>query len=85
MGEKTYGDYENYIEELVKKHKLKKEVFLAEKGDVSIWHANLLHGGERIIKEKKMEIDLSQLGSGIFLIKIYQHNELVSSKKFIKQ
>ena len=41
--------------------------------------------GRKLIKEKKMEIDLSQLGSGFFLIKIYQYNELVSSKKFIKQ
>lgn len=53
LGKKTYGDYENYIEELVKKHKLKKEVFLAEKGDVFIWHANLLHGGERVIDVKR--------------------------------
>ncbi len=52
LGQKTYGDYENYIETLVKKHRLKKEIFQAKKGDVFIWHANLLHGGEKVIDEK---------------------------------
>ena len=52
LGQKMYGDYENYIETLVKKHRLKKEIFQAKKGDVFIWHANLLHGGEKVIDEK---------------------------------
>lgn len=47
LGEKDYGDYENKIQEVVQLHpELKKEVFLAKKGDLLIWHANLLHGGE---------------------------------------
>ncbi len=25
---------------------MNKEIFLAKKGDLFIWHANLLHGGE---------------------------------------
>lgn len=52
LGDKTYGDYENKIEELIQKNKLKKEVFLAKKGDLLIWHANLLHGGEPVIDKK---------------------------------
>lgn len=46
LGGKNYKDYENMIEEKVKKYGLKKQVFTAQKGDVLIWHANLLHGGE---------------------------------------
>lgn len=38
-----------------------------------------------LIKDKKMEIDLNHLESGVFLLRIYQGKELVSSKKFIKQ
>jgi len=51
LGKKSYADYENHIEELTAKSKLKKEIFTAKKGDVFIWHANLLHGGEKVITE----------------------------------
>ena len=46
LGKRPYDFYEDSIAELVKSKNLKKEVFLAKKGDVLIWHANLLHGGE---------------------------------------
>jgi hypothetical protein len=52
LGSKTYADYTDRIEEEIEKRNLKKEVFLAEKGDVLIWHANLLHGGEPVQNEK---------------------------------
>ena len=52
LGNKTYADYEDHIESIVKKHNLKKEVFLAKKGDVFIWHANLLHGGEPVLNKE---------------------------------
>jgi ectoine hydroxylase len=31
---------------VIKENHLQKEIFLAKKGDVFIWHANLIHGGE---------------------------------------
>ena len=47
LGNKSYQDYENKIEQVLKENThLKKEVFLAKKGDVLIWHANLLHGAQ---------------------------------------
>lgn len=47
LGNKSYSDYEDRIEQLIKENpQLKKEIFLAKKGDVLIWHANLLHGAE---------------------------------------
>ena len=45
LGKKDYGDYEDRIEGLIREKELKKEVFLAKKGDILIWHANLIHGG----------------------------------------
>lgn len=48
FGDKDYGAYENRIAQEKEKHSLTKQVFLAKKGDVFIWHANLLHGGELV-------------------------------------
>lgn len=47
LGDKKYNDYEDKIDDVIQKNKLKKKVFLAKKGDILIWHANLLHGGEK--------------------------------------
>lgn len=49
LGKKSYVDYEDTIEALIEEKGLKKETFLAKKGDVFIWHANLLHGGEPLL------------------------------------
>ena len=46
IGAKDYSEYEAFIESRVRELGLQKQVFLARKGDVFIWHANLLHGGE---------------------------------------
>ncbi len=48
LGKKDYKDYEDVIEDIIEQHHLEKKVFLAKKGDVFIWHANLLHGGSPI-------------------------------------
>jgi ectoine hydroxylase len=45
LGKKDYPDYEDAIEKLITKNKFEKKIFLAKKGDVFIWHANLVHGG----------------------------------------
>jgi len=37
--------YEPKIKELIEKYKIPPHYFHAEKGDVLIWHANLVHGG----------------------------------------
>ncbi|WP_426478364.1 phytanoyl-CoA dioxygenase family protein [Chryseobacterium sp. CBSDS_008] len=46
IGKKSYRAYETFLEDKVKELGLKKEVFKAKKGDLLIWHANILHGGE---------------------------------------
>ena len=48
LGNKTYEAYEDKIEEIVSREKLEKKVFLAKKGDILIWHPNLLHGGDAV-------------------------------------
>lgn len=45
IGEKDYSAYEQFIAEQVEALGLEKHTFTANKGDVLIWHANLLHGG----------------------------------------
>ncbi len=48
LGKKTYADYENMIDDQIRQHGLVKTEFYAKKGDLFIWHANLLHGGSPI-------------------------------------
>lgn len=48
LGKDSYKNYEKAIEAVIETNQLKKEVFLAKKGDIFIWHANILHGGEKI-------------------------------------
>ena len=50
-GKKSYVDYEDVVDNLVNTKGYKKEIFLAKKGDVFIWHANLVHGGSKILNK----------------------------------
>jgi ectoine hydroxylase-related dioxygenase (phytanoyl-CoA dioxygenase family) len=43
----NYSEYENKIEEKVKTFGLKPKYGTIKKGDIIIWHANLLHGGSK--------------------------------------
>lgn len=53
IGDKPYDDYEDFIAKKIKELNLTKTIFRAKKGDVFIWHANLLHGGEPHINQQK--------------------------------
>lgn len=46
LGKKGNKGYENMLQDKVKELKIQKEVFECKKGDMLIWHANILHGGE---------------------------------------
>ncbi len=49
IGNHSNRRYEDKIESVLQAHpSLGKKVFLAKRGDVLIWHANLLHGGSAI-------------------------------------
>lgn len=51
LGANSYKKYEDYMEALITSKGLRKEYFYAKKGDVLIWHANLLHGGSPIAQK----------------------------------
>ncbi|MBK6595330.1 MAG: phytanoyl-CoA dioxygenase family protein [Burkholderiales bacterium] len=40
--------YEPAIQKLIAEHALQPKIFLPKKGDVLLWHANLLHGGSAL-------------------------------------
>lgn len=50
IGGDSNRHYEDRIEALIRERGLKKELLLAQRGDVLIWHANLLHGGSAITR-----------------------------------
>ncbi|MCA0238132.1 MAG: phytanoyl-CoA dioxygenase family protein [Bacteroidetes bacterium] len=50
IGEHSNRHYEDKIAEVIAQNDLKKQLFLAKRGDVLIWHANLLHGGNPILR-----------------------------------
>ena len=46
LGNKGYKTYEEMLEKKIDELHLSKEIFTCKKGDMLIWHANILHGGE---------------------------------------
>jgi hypothetical protein len=46
IGDKDYTQYEKMLATKIREHGIQKQIFKAKKGDVLIWHANLMHGGE---------------------------------------
>lgn len=51
LGNKKYSDYEDVLQNIIKESSFEEKTFLAKKGDVLIWHANLVHGGAPIINK----------------------------------
>jgi ectoine hydroxylase-related dioxygenase (phytanoyl-CoA dioxygenase family) len=50
IGSDSNKRYEDKIAEVIENKRLEPQLFLAKRGDVLIWHANLLHGGSPIRK-----------------------------------
>ncbi len=48
IGGHNYDNYERRIGKLIAEHGLQPVYFHPQKGDILIWHANLLHGGSTI-------------------------------------
>jgi hypothetical protein len=53
IGNKSYSKYEKMMQQKISELNLSKKKFLAQKGDLLIWHANLFHGGEKHIDKTK--------------------------------
>lgn len=49
LGTDSNKKYEDKIEEIIQTNHLKKTYFLAQPGDVLVWHANLIHAGSPIM------------------------------------
>lgn len=43
--------FEEKMQAEIKQNNLRKEIFTAKKGDIFIWHANLIHGGESMLNQ----------------------------------
>lgn len=52
LGSEAYEKYEVHLADEIKRVNYTEKEFHAKKGDVLIWHANLLHGGKAILDEK---------------------------------
>ncbi len=48
LGERSYKNYEDKVEATIRENHLEEKYFIGKKGDVFIWHANLLHGGSPV-------------------------------------
>lgn len=48
LGKDAYLQYEEHIQEMIKTKQLKPQVLHPKKGDVFLWHGNLLHGAQRM-------------------------------------
>jgi Phytanoyl-CoA dioxygenase (PhyH) len=46
---KEYGQTLEFVHQQMDEHGLKAERFMAKKGDVLIWHGDLMHGGAKIV------------------------------------
>jgi hypothetical protein len=44
----SYAEYEEFVRQLVETKKLEQKTFICKKGQVLIWAANLIHGGDMI-------------------------------------
>ena len=53
LGNKSYTDYEQMMEQKIAERNLKQVKFVANKGDLLIWHANLFHGGDPHLNKTK--------------------------------
>lgn len=48
-----FPDWSAYIQRELEERQLEKKIFLARKGDVFIWHSDLVHGGSEILDPTK--------------------------------
>ncbi|MES1258881.1 MAG: phytanoyl-CoA dioxygenase family protein [Acidobacteriota bacterium] len=77
-GYKPYHDrYEPFIQELIRRHALTPRYFHANKGDVLIWHANLLHGGSA---RRDLQLTRKALVCHFFVKGAFVYHDLAASR-----
>jgi hypothetical protein len=79
--EEGYGPYhalyEPYIQRLIEQHELQAKHFHAKKGDVLIWHANLLHGGS---SRRDMKLTRKALVCHFYAKGVFVYHDLAASR-----
>ena len=53
IGNKSSADYEAMIRNKINELNIKQVKFLAKKGDLLLWHANMVHGGDQHLNKNK--------------------------------
>jgi hypothetical protein len=77
-GYQTYqAKYEPYIRSLVEEHGLEPHYFHAKKGDVLIWHANLIHGGS---PRRDLGLSRKSVVCHFFVKKAFVYHDLAASR-----
>jgi hypothetical protein len=69
--------YEPYIIGLIEKHGLEPKYFHARKGDVLIWHANLIHGGSA---RRNMQLSRRAAVCHFFVKGSFVYHDLAAAK-----
>jgi ectoine hydroxylase len=59
--------YEQYAASLIEKNQFKSQTFLPKRGDVLVWHANLIHGGSAVTNPEltRRSMVLHYFGEGV--------------------
>jgi ectoine hydroxylase len=81
IGRKDYVDYEDRIEDLIREKALTKEVFYARKGDVLVWHANLIHGGMPVMDPR---LTRKSMVVHYFAADVVKYHEITERPSLIK-
>jgi hypothetical protein len=81
FGRSGYGSYqekyEPFIRQVIESGELEPRYFHARKGDVLIWHANLLHGGS---PRRNMQLSRKALVCHFFVKGAFVYHDLVSAR-----
>ena len=77
-GYKPYHDkYEPLIRRSVEQHRIEPQYFHARKGDVLIWHANLVHGGSM---RKKIDLSRRSIVCHYFVKGSFVYHDLAAAR-----
>ena len=72
-----HAKYEPHISQLVKQHGMEPHHFHAKKGDVLIWHANLVHGGSA---RRNLELSRRSVVCHFFVKNAFVYHDLAAAR-----
>ncbi len=72
-----HAKYEPRIAKLVEDHGIEPQYFHAKKGDVLIWHANLIHGGSA---RKNLELSRRAIVCHFFAKNAFVYHDLAAAR-----